>query len=360
MTLSNEKMYFRINGVDYTDFIGISCSKSMVEFSGGFTFNITDRKDSGKFFDGSEKCEIVIGSEIVSTGFIDEFSGNLDNGNHIINASGNEKTVDIIDSDLTSNIDFTGAIKLKDVIKKVLSTLNITDISVDSNIGVEAFTGDDLVNAEIGDNAFSFIEDYCKKRQVVITTTKKGNILLQRASTEFNGDVLQRIKGNTTNNVLTSSFRESFRNRYAQYICRCSDNLSTGEYDVGFEERKASSYDNQIRSTRKKEIIIDSSDIYTLRKRAIWEQNFRLNGGVYDCKVQGFRSPVTNEVWYPNMLVLVKDTTWKIDKMMVVRDVEWKQDGAGSFTKLSLVDPIAFSTLKDYTYDFKSGTIKRK
>lgn len=347
---------FRVNGIDYKDINEIEFNKSLTEFCGGFSLSITDRNDRGILFNGQEECELVIEGESIFKGYIVSTDGSIDNDFHLISVSGNERTNDLVESDLTENIEFTQSIKLEDIIRKVLSSLGMDFISVKSNTTLTPFNTDETISGQVGENAFQFIEKYARKKQVLITTDRDGNILLQRSSSIPNGGDLQLIKNNPTNNILTSSYRKDFRKIFAQYTLKCSDNLSTGWVNKSFEERRAFAFDTTIRQSRRKEIVVDSTDIFTLRKMAIWEQNVRLNGGEYICKVQGFKSN-NDQIWYPNMLVSVKDDIWGIEKNMIIKSCSYTQNNSGTFTNLNLVDPVVFSTIEDYNFNFNKGTL---
>ena len=103
---------------------------------------------------------------------------------------------------------------------------------------------------------------------------------------------------------------------------------------------------------------MDSNSTSTLRKRLIWQKNFDLNSDEYICTVKGYRSNI-GSLWYPNMLVDVKDERRNIEKRMLIKRTEWKFSEDGTFTDMILVDPIAFSDIEDYEYNFETNEIIR-
>lgn len=333
------KIYFRVDGVDYDNFLGISFTKTLSSFCAGFVLRMSDRKNAGSKFNGQSLCEILIDDNKLFTGYISELSGNIDNGKHSIQLKGNEKTVDLIESDFSKSIDISNGIKLEDIIRKCLDTIGL-DCKVYTDLIIPKFSNTEKISSEMGDNIFDFIDGLCNKRQVVINTDINGNIILQRANTIYQGAVIQSITGNNTNNVLSSSFTENFSKRFYKYICRCEDG-STGELNDDFNNRKAVSIDSSIRKTRIRDITLEALDIETLKKRAVWEKNFRLNNGVYMCKVKGFYNNI-GQIYYPNQLCLIKDDTWGIETKMLLSDVSYSQDSSGSFSDLTFVNPLAY------------------
>lgn len=347
----------RRNSIDYINFNSVSFRKSLVEFCGGYDVAYTDIDNKGIQFKADDDIELLIDDNKVFTGYVSSFSGEIDSGMHILRIKGKDKTIDFAQSSITENIEFTNTVKLEDVIQAVLTSLDIDDIQVINKLDIKPFETGEIVSAEVGDNALQFVEKYARKRQVLLTTTKDGNIELQQANFTDNGDVLQLIHGNPTNNVLFSSFERDFDNVYAQYTCKCSDALSTGDLNEDFVDRIAVATFDDARPARKTEIILDAASIDTLQKRAIWEKNCRLNGGVYRCRVQGFYNSL-GEVYFPNMgLVQVTDDTWGINKKMLIKAVSFSFSNSGAVTDLTLVDPIAFSTIDDYEYNFEEGSI---
>lgn len=360
MTLSNQSILFRVNGIDFQNFQSINIRKSLIDFNGGYSLKYTDRDGNGALFKGNDLIEIIVNGETYLKGYVSENVGNIENNRHIIETFGQERTIDLVQSSLTENIEFQNSVKMIDVVKKVLLSLGMDTVKVITDLDIKPFEGGEIVSGEMGDNAFAFLEKYSRKRQLVLITNPDGNIELQRANFNFDGDILQLIEQNETNNVLSSSFKENFDNRFNQYTCKCADNLSFGDLNPDFVDRVGIATDSEIRASRKLEIIMDSSSIDTLKKRAVWEKNMRLNGGVYTCRVQGFASNTQN-LYYPNMnLIQVNDDVQKINKQMLLRDVSLTLSNAGSFSDLILVDPIAYSNLEDYKYNFEEGSIIRR
>lgn len=349
----------RVDGVDYEDFTAISVNSSMADFCNVAEFTFTDRNRDGLRFDGSEFIEIIIDSELYFSGYAGDFEGSISSNDHTLNLVVYQKTIDIAQSSLTDNIEVVKGATIEYIIQKVIENIGI-DCKVVTDLTIEPFQEDEIVSGVMGENAFDFIDQYIKKRQVLLNTNKDGNIEIVRSNTVYNGDILQLIDGNETNNVIISSFSKNFNKKFYKYTCKCQDNLTNGNLNKDFENRVAITYDNSVRKTRQLEIIIDSSSIDTLKKRVIWEKNVRQNSGVYNCIVKGHRSSAGN-LWEKNMLVSVKDDTWGIEKQMIIKELSLKEDlSSGLITEMNCVDPITFSTVEDYDYNFEEGTLTRK
>lgn len=380
MDLKDEKITIAVNGQQYEDFLSASVSKSLVQVSGGFAFKMTDRKDDGIPFKADDEVEIFIDSEKIMTGYIMEIEGNIEKSNDIISIKGKEKVIDFVQSDLSSNISFgsssnsleeqylndlenqpvlEGNFSLIEVIKKALRNINLNiNVNLQNGFILDKFTQEENIIGKVGEKAFKFCEKFARKRNVVITSDENGNILIQKATNIYNGEILQLIIGNETNNVLKSSYKQSFNNRFYKYTARSSQNLGLGSFGDNPTNKVVIVYNNQVRNSRQREIIMDANSLSTMRKRLIWQKNFDLNEDIYNSRARGFRSNI-GELWNLNTLVEVNDEKWKIKKRMLVKSCNWKLSGGGTFTNMALVDPIAFSDVEDYEYNFNTNEIIR-
>lgn len=376
----DQKITLAINGQQYEDFLSCSVSKSLVELCGGFAFKITDRKNDGIPFEVNDIVEVFIDGQKVITGYIMEKDGEVEKSSDVISISGKDKTIDFVQDDLSSNISFgdsdnsletqylqglktqpvlKGNFGLIDVVKKALVNINLNvNVYLQGGLVLDNFTQEENIVGKVGDKAFTFCEKFARKRNVVLTTDLNSDILIQKSTQVYKGEVLQLIIGNETNNVLSSSFKQSSNNKFYKYTGRSSENLSLGSFGSNSTNKVVIIYNNQIRNSRQKEIVMDANSSSTIRKRLIWQKNFDLNDDIYSCKVNGFRSNI-GSLWYINMLVEVNDEKWGIKKRMLIKSCSWEFSNGGTFTNMVLVDPIAFSDIEDYEYNFKTNEIIR-
>jgi len=378
----DEKITLALNGQQYEDFVSASVVKDLTELSGGFAFQLTDKSGDGVPFGANDSCEVYIDGEKVITGYTQKKKGGLSTSTSMYNIQGKERTIDFIESDLSTNITYsdeessnalerlylnnikkqpilTGDFSLKDVIRRTLSNINL-DISVFQQDGLvlDNFTQEENIVGKCGAKAFAFCEKYARKRGVLISSTKNSNVRIQRSARSYNGLVLQLILDNETNNVEDSEFVEDYSKSFYKYTARCSQNLSLGIFDKNPTNKTVTIYNNKIRKSRQKEIVMDANSTSTLRKRLIWQKNFDLSNDTYTCKVKGFRGN-NGILWYPNLLVEVNDERWGVKKRMLTKRVEWTFSNGGTFTNMTLVDPIAFSGIESYDYNFRTNEIKR-
>jgi prophage tail gpP-like protein len=336
-----------IEGKRYENFVSIEVRKSMETISGAFTFNATSNKTTQFPIKRSASARVLIDDVPVITGYVNRVAPNYDNDTHILVINGRDKTCDIVDSSLRSNIEFNTGITLKRIIEKVLSDLGITDIDVIDNVGnIKKFDKSELISGSADKNAFEFIENYCRLRQVLCTTDGGGNIVLTRGSTELLPVKLINKKNNETNNVKNGDSFFDEIGRFYRVTILSQGNPSASD-DTNIVSKSGTAFDTEIRKSRNLTLIAEhSSSDFTNKERATWQVNVnRARGTGYACVVQGYKiSPDNTEIWQPNKLVKIEDEFANINSQMLIRECVYRLSvDAGSETLLTLVPKDAYT-----------------
>jgi len=343
-----------VDNKKYLGFTNISVAKSMENASGTFSFNATSEKAIDFPIKGGSFCRVLVNKKPVITGFIEKISGNYSESNHQLVINGRDKTADLIDSTLQSNIEFPAAISLEGIIQAVFNDIGITEIKIINKVGdIPVFAKNELVSGSVDDNAFEFIEKYCRKRQVLITTDGNGDIVLTRASKEAVKVLLINKKNGKNNNIKSASWEYDDSERFSKITVRSQANPSIDDSTTKKKivNRLGTASDKNIRQSRKLVLVAENSqDDTTAEQRAKWEINIRRARGLrYSCTVQGFNIDGTNnEIWQPNLLVKVIDDFAGIDNYMLIKEVNYQNDEEeGEITALSLVNREAYTLEND-------------
>jgi len=335
-----------IEGKRYENFKSIEIRKSMEMVSGAFTFNATSNNTTEFPIKRSASARVLINDIPIITGYVNRVTPNYDNQSHILIINGRDKTADIIDSSLRSNIEFNTGITLKRIIEKVIADLGITDISVIDNVGnIKKFDKSELVSGSADKNAFEFIENYCRLRQVLCTTNGDGNIVLTRGSKELLPIKLINRKNNQTNNIKNGDSFFDEIGRFYRVTVLSQGNPSAFD-DTNIVSKSGIAFDTEIRKSRSQTIISEhSSSDFTNKERATWQVNVnRARGTGYACLVEGFKiAPDKTEIWQPNKLVKVEDEFANINSQMLIRECVYRlSNDVGSETLLTLVPKDAY------------------
>jgi prophage tail gpP-like protein len=330
---------------------------------------------------------VLVNKKPFITGFVEQINISYDSTGHQISISGRDKTCDIVDDTVGSDLSFSAGVSLPEIITKVLGSLGLdADIKVKNNVkDLAVFGVSDLgnISPQIGQTAFDFIEKYAKKRQVLIMSDGDGNIVLTRVPEEK--DKIKTVLTSSAkkqSTILTASVTYNDVKRFYKYIMLSQqnpvssatggvvtnlapyqqnggnlgaseeeDNSSDSEIDnEKMISMKAISYDKDIRHTRIYNMMqhCDSeNDSQSLQDKAEWEANYRRATGFnYTVTVQGF-SPINDPkiIWQPNMLVTVKDEYCDIDsQLLLIKSVKFTYGiDSGSTTTLELIDKDGYS-----------------
>ena len=351
-----------IDGTPFDNFISLSVTRSMENFSGTFDFTASNADASVFPIKTGSACKITYFNSksvptVLLTGWIEVITPSITASSHDVSIQGRDVTCDIIDSTLSQDsVQFSAQPTLVEIIKTVVASIGLK-LSVINNAGtIDAFTPSDLVAGEAGQGAFEFLEKQARRRQVLLTTDGLGNIIITRTGTVDSGFMLLNSPNEIENNVLTASATYDMSQRYYKYVCTTQKNI-TGQNampedsDEGDEDSVsgligAPAYDTAIRKTR---VLVTLPDSATnddqLKQMAIWEANIRrARSRTYAATTEGMENPSTGKLFDINQLIQINDSTNGIKAKMLVKQLVYSLDvSGGSSTAFSCVDKDAYS-----------------
>lgn len=268
----------QVSGVRFEGFNSASVTKSLDTLSGSFSFNATRQEEIQLPFSVGDPCIIFVSGIKVITGFIDLISVNYSKDNHSIDIQGRGKTADVIDSTLDGQIEFNGNISLKEIIEQTLQKSGITGISViDNVIGIKTFNGGEIESGQVGQSIFDFLEVLARKRQVLLNSDGEGNIVITQSSQEIIDQTIINQPGQ--GNLISANINYDLTNRFQIYRVHSQDNnaglalLGSSVDENKSYERQGQSIDDEIRSSRRMNIIAEESySDEDSQNRAKWEQ----------------------------------------------------------------------------------------
>jgi len=370
----NEKVSLEVNGIKYLGFMEMNYSKSIEDLGGVFSFTASTEKNKFTPFKGQEKCRVYINDYPLITGYIESMNYSYNENSHEITINGRDKTCDIIDNSVVGDIDFTAPFSLENLIRNVLDLAGLDEIKIINYIGeVDSFQSNEKLSNEVGENMFDFLEKYCRKRGVLLTSDGDGDLVITRAGDQqLNTILLNEIDGNGGgNNIKNASINYDFSNRYYGYICKSQKNPSTENFegivddlgdnptaeelqeiiekDLNFENQVGTALDNEMRKTRILEFQNEtSSPVVSNQERAKWEANIRRTRSlVYNCEVNYVFADEKNTAFFmPNKLIAVRDDFLDINALMLIKSVNYNISvSSGTSVKLQLVPKDAYKPM---------------
>lgn len=355
-------------GRRYDNWTSARVERSLDTISGSFEFEaIADSVDSFPIPRG-QSVRVYVNNVAVMTGFVDRIGVSYSANEHRITIRGRDKTADIVDSHIDETMEFKAPITIDEVIKRVLSNLELNDTKVINLVkDLEPFKKEELVSGKIGEKAFEFIDKYACKRQVVLTTDGLGNVVVTRASDKLLNVVLRNEHSHPFNTIKTAQVEYDDSERYNKYkfVTQANHSAEPDMTDAPTKStnRNAEYTDSEIRTSRKYVAVAEgNSKEKAVGDRAKWEANLRkAKSAKYNCLHVG-HSPYSwdGEPYQPNSLVSVKDEFADIDdKLLIVKTIHTLSSSDGSTTELHLLTREAFMILlqekdKSETEDSKS------
>ena len=345
----------QINGRDYTNWISATVSLNIETVSGAFSFTTSaDRNHVLPIRVGDNVAIFADGKQVIK-GFVEKSSPAYSASDHVISVDGRDVTCDFIDSTVSAEKEFAPDITLAEICRIVLDGINLKKVLVIDNAG-QSKLFDDITSAEVGTTCFSFVEPYARKIQVLLNTDGKGNLVLNRASTELFPAKLQNSVGANDNNILSASPSYDNSQRYYKYIFQAQlnpVNLDEATTPTNIAEQEGVAIDDAIRPSRILEINSEeSSDALTATERAAWELSIRrARSFTYEATVQGHS--MGGKTWQPNFILPVLDEFAGIDAQLLIKNVTFREDAStGTTTSLEM-------TYRD-AYTLELAALQRK
>lgn len=350
MTLTLE-----VNGTEFGNFTDATVSFGMDQLAGEFSFTaVSEVPDDWPAKQGSEVRVLADGVAVLK-GFVEIVRVRYNHENHSIGIRGRTRTADVVDSTITAR-KFSPPITMEFLVELVLNDLGIgtlTEFGLEG-IGVinqvddlESF--DEDIDAKAGQTAFEFLEQYARKRQVLLTTSAAGDIVITRNTGTRSGITLtSEVPDAGKNNILSAFLNLNNTERFQRYEVRSSGNAVGAALTV-FDANAAADVfgqatDDDIRAGRVMTFVAaNSTDTEGCTKRADWEGNIRrTRSQEYTCVVQGHeQSPGTP--WEFNQIVTVSDDFADVEGELLIDRVEMTYSvQRGSRTSLRCVPTDAY------------------
>lgn len=339
-----------VNNQEYTFNKSITATISLDSVSGSFQFvSASDQITSYPISVGDE-CRVLVDGTSIIKGFIEIVEREYSTSSHVITISGRDNTADMIDSTLVKAVDLAPPITLVDLAEKVLSEAGI-DISVSTEETLEPFGEGEVESGYVGQGVFDLIEQYARKRQVLLTSDGFGNVEFVRASgIDYGVEINNYIGGGEVNNVISGRSFEDNAERFYKYVVKSQTNVSAWPFgstvsatDI-VDKKNEDVLDSEIRTSRTLTIQAESaSDDTQCKNRAEWERGVRnARSFGYTAIVQGHSTE--QGIWRKNSLVDVTDEFANVTDKLLVESLTFRySDTEGSTTEISCVRKEAYT-----------------
>ncbi|MGC4059939.1 MAG: contractile injection system protein, VgrG/Pvc8 family [Aquabacterium sp.] len=286
-----------------------------------------------------DPCEILIGKDLVLTGYVDRVSPVINSNTHTIMVAGRGKCQDIVDcsaiwpgGQITNSSVLQVAQKLSEPYGIVVNAAPMQDVGPT----IPSF------NVTYGESAYAIIEFMCRYRGLLVYELPDGSLHLSRATTEkhaasgFEEGV----------NIERAQSDYSVDQRYS-HIGVFSQTTNTFQETGELNLMVAQVQDQRITRYRNLFVVNEAfgPDLTVHVQRAEWEKNRRYGRSQRISLTTDSWRDESGSLYEPNTLVTIKAPKLLAmpSNKWLISEVTYRRDDSGTHCDLVLMPPEAFS-----------------
>lgn len=355
MTVFNDDLTLVAGGRQLSGWTRVRVTRGIERCPSDFQIEMTERYP-GQPFDitvqPGDDCQVLIGDDLVITGYVDRVSPAYDPETHSIAISGRSKCQDLVDCAAEwPGGQILGSSVLA-IAQKLAQIYGIT-VSCTGDVGgnIPQF------NLLLGETGYDVIERICRYRALLPYDGTDGNLILGALGT------VQAANGFTEGiNVERARAVFSMDQRFSEYVAFLqSVDVFTDTGNGG--NLLGVAYDHGVNRHRRRVIIAEAGgggqDV--AKQRANWEAARRYGrGSVVTLTTSSWRDSA-GVLYTPNTLVPMDLPTLKVTgKTWVIGDVTYARGDNGTRAMLTIMPPEAFNPepilLQPFQADVPAGT----
>ena len=347
-----------VAGVAYEGWQQMRLQRGIEQLAGAFVLQVTlkwaGRDDPYEMREGLP-CQVLIGQDVVITGYIDEYEPSYDAENSTISVHGRGKTADLVDCSAIYKTGQWHQVGLLQIVQDIAKPFGINVVAAEGVDLGDPFKSFALEECEKG---FDAIDRACRMRGVLCTDTPAGELLLTVTSDVSSG--VQLVEGV---NIKEARAKHSWKERYSQVTLKGQAKGDDDGWGATVAHIKAQAQDAEINRYRPLVVISEhGAGIATLKERADWEIRVRMGRGKRgEIEVVGWRTGKDGQegaLWMPNTMVYIDSPRLKLEDEMLIVDCEYAiDDKKGRTTKLTFARPEAYEVIAGIKRSKLSGKI---
>lgn len=332
----NPDVRLEIGTALYGGWTSISIRRGMGQLAGTFDLSVTERwpgQATPRPIRPGDACRVLIDSEPVITGYVDDVCPSYTATSHTVTVSGRDKTGDLVDC-CPPSTQLRGA-----TLAVIAASLAAPfGIEVVDTVGVGVVPG---LKTNPGDTVFEILEQLARAKGVLLTTDGQGRLIIVRASADRATVPLALGK-----NIREGKGSFSMRERYSRIMVIGQSAASQTWNGPVASQQKTVVVDSAVPRFRSLTLLAEQEH-QGAHDRAQWEINTRYGkGNTVTYTVYGWKQG--DAVWTPNILVDVRDPFMGLDVTWLVGAVALTLDDQGYRAELTLspreayaVEPVA-------------------
>lgn len=360
-------MLLEVAGVPYTGFESAALNIRLDRLCNNFVFQATStgpEDEGGLPFVQGQSCRVLIDGEQMFSGWIEDLKIGFGSRTHTITVGGRDRPCDFLDATVGVVDDITER-DLKKIIELLIAHVEIKGLEVVDRVHPEPFNeAEDLGAPDIGDGAFAFVDELCRKRKVMLTSDGYGRIVMISGQGQAIPDHVLHLRDSPENNVELGSVGFKGANRFNRYEVLSQLNPSIGsifaaQSDEILAEALGFAIDSGARPGRQMVILAElAMSSEQAKLRAEWEAKIRkIRSETYSVIMTGYRARQSGDIWRVNTVPTVRDDYCGIDGPMLINEITYSMvaQGKGRTVAMSLVQENAYTAALDDPDNAKIG-----
>ena len=209
-----DTMRLRVNAKEYGGWKEMRVNASIETISGDFDLGYFDSWDGQRApwpINDGDACEVLIGDDVVLTGWVDESNDSLEATSSSLQVTGRDKTGDLVDCSAIHKPDQWSGQKLP-----AIASILCRPFGIKVKAEVDCGPAFPTVKVQPGEKAFEIIERLCRMRAILPMSDGKGNLILTQAGKGGNAHSAL-VEGE---NILAVKRKRSQKDRYSEYIVK--------------------------------------------------------------------------------------------------------------------------------------------
>lgn len=337
-----DQLTLRIGSVDIQGWTDVRVTRGVERVPSDFDITMTERYPGDLAqvtVKPGQPCQILLGDDVVVTGYVDSYVPSISARGHKIRVSGRGACCDLVDCSAEwpgGQISGTNAL---DVAQKLA---NPYGIKASIAAGVSPGSVIPQFNLILGETAWEVIERICRYQALLAYERADGSLLLDQVGTQAHSSGFELGQ-----NVQSADVRYSMNQRYSDYVSFITSvenfsDLGPGGMDAN---QIARIRDDTVTRHRQLDIIAEAAaggnDIAAVR--AQWEMGRRF-GRSFVCTLttDSWRDS-EGQLWQPNWFADLRLGALKLpESRWVISEVSFLRDRSGTTAQLTLMPPAAY------------------
>lgn len=344
-----EPTYYASNGRDITGWMSVRVSRGIERCPSDFEISYTEPYPgvSQVLVNPGDQVQVILGKDVVLTGFVDRYLPSYDANQHMIRIAGRSKCQDLVDC--SAKWDGGQLLNLTvDQIAKLLCPV----YGIDVNVAAGTDVGDPIpqLNIMSGETIYEILERLCRYRALLLYDQPDGSLLLANGGAGA-GNGATGIGTRTASsgfkegvNVLAASAMYSMDGRFSDYaaVYQGLDTLKD-QGDGGNLIAKVT--DPRVPRLRYRAIVAENvaGGSTIAEQRANWELAARFGRSMQVRVSTDSWRDSAGTLYEPNTLVDIDLPGLKLTpKTWLIADVTYLRDEQGTRADLTIMPPQAF------------------